>query len=57
MTTVQIKAKMLTPLTPNFIRLSNGSSVSIADLSEKCLKQIGKDWTIKLIENANKKRK
>jgi hypothetical protein len=45
------------PTVPNFIKVGNGDTVSIADFSNKELRAIGSEWTSKLLKTANEKRK
>lgn len=64
----EIKIKLETPVAPNYIfhetqpvRRQDGFRESpktdIADLSDEVLRQIGRDWTEALINNANLRRK
>lgn len=43
------------PMIPNFILVGN-ESISIAHFTDKQLREIGKEWTEKLIEHAKSKR-
>ncbi len=46
------------PMVPNFIIVEElGTSYPIGKFPDKVLKQIGKEWTKKLIESATKRRK
>jgi hypothetical protein len=56
------KVKTITPMVPNFIRisevksLSGGGTIDIKDFTDEELRQIGKDWTDALIRNAKQRR-
>lgn len=57
MATFSIKAHIDIPRPPNFFRLSDSKqSMSIADFTDEGLEEIGKQWTVALIESARKKR-
>lgn len=50
--------RILKPIhTPNFIITELGDSIPIQDFSDEQLQLIGEDWTNRLIEAAQKKRK
>lgn len=51
-----MRVTLETPLTPNFIRMTGGSSVSIADLTDATLRAIGKSWTEALLKKARARR-
>ncbi len=51
---IEIKAEIELPHTPNFIRLSNGSAISIKDMSEKTLREIGALWVEELVKKSKK---
>ena len=47
--------KVEIPMTPNYIKVGD-VVVSVEDFTEAELSEIGKEWTMALIEKANKKR-
>ncbi len=60
---MKIELKLKTPMTPNFIYIEmppgqrqdgfkEGPSISISDLSNEQLEEIGNEWTRELIEKA-----
>ncbi len=56
MKTVEVKYKVQVPMTPNFLKLENGSSVPIGTLTEKGLREIGHEWTDALVKKAKEKK-
>lgn len=54
--TARIKVRMETPCVPNFIR-SDGGVFDVAQFDDVILRDIGREWTKKLIANAEKRRR
>lgn len=54
--TVTVKAMVLLPSVPNFIRY-DGGTIPIADFSDEDLREIGAAWIEELIALAQKRRK
>ena len=61
---VQVKVNVLPPLVPNFLKIKIGVDgklpdqlISIADLSDEELKEVGKLWTQELVAKAGRVRK
>lgn len=44
-----------TPALPNFLRQKGGSLISVEDVSEESLREIGKVWTEQLVQKAKNK--
>ena len=53
----QVKADIVLPIIPNFIRLTGGGqSMCISDFTDEGLRELGKQWTEQLIVKAQEKR-
>lgn len=53
----QVKADVILPSLPNFIRLTGGGqSMCISDLTDEGLRELGKQWTEELVKKAQKRR-
>lgn len=46
---------LVTPRVVNYVFTEDGKQISVADLDEATLRQIGADWTEKLVEHARKR--
>lgn len=53
-TLMEKKVAVVIPMTPSFIKVGN-ESISIKKFTDDELREIGKEWTEKLIMNARKK--
>jgi len=54
---IQVQAKARVPRVPNFIMLEDGDTkIRIGDINDAGLKNIGKEWTINLLERAKEQR-
>lgn len=49
---VIVKAEIEIPNRPNFLRMSSGQTISIADIKDEGLKEIGERWTEELLNRA-----
>lgn len=57
MSDVIVKVHLETPRVPNFLRVcEHEATVSVADVPDEALREIGESWTRKLIENAARMR-
>ena len=52
----EVKVKIKCPTVPNFVRDENGRVFPVSSLTDVEIKQLGKEWTARLIENAKLKR-
>jgi len=57
MKTITVKAEVITPTAPNFIKQTDGQLLPIEAISDSGLKLIGEAYTEELIKKAQKKRK
>ncbi len=57
MKTISVVAHVEIPTVPNFLMMSDGQRLSIAAVTEEGLKEIGKEWTLALVNKARDKRK
>ena len=56
--TITTTIEVHVPMTPNFLLTGDDNKpVSISNFTEKELREIGRQWTAKLIEKAKSKRK
>jgi len=53
---INVKIDVKIPLVPVFLRYPDGC-ISIADITDEGLKEIGKAWTEELLKKANERRK
>lgn len=54
---MEIKVEVKIPSVPNFFRIGDGlESIPVQDFTDDQLRQIGAEWTEKLIEAAHNKR-
>lgn len=53
---IQTRVLVETPTVPNFIKVG-GKYVHVSELSESTLKEVGKDWTNKLLIKSYQKRR
>jgi hypothetical protein len=54
--TIRREQRVQLPSLPNFIRDADDKAISIVDLSEEQLREIGKQWTDALVRKAASKR-
>ena len=54
--TITVKAEVLTPGTPNFLKMTDGQMLPIEAVSDDGLRLIGEAFTKELIERAQIKR-
>lgn len=52
MKTVRVKATVQIPRVPNFLMMKGEQKVPIAAVSDEELEEIGKEWTLELINRA-----
>ena len=52
MPTFTVKAEIEMPRVPNFLRRTDGETMSIADFADEGLEEIGRLWTENLIKRA-----
>lgn len=50
---VTVKATIAIPRVPNFLMMGEDQKISIADITDEGLRDIGGQWTLNLIERAN----
>lgn len=49
---IRVQATVEIPKVPNFLRMSDGSTISVSDIEESGLEEVGKAWTHELIARA-----
>ncbi len=54
--TIFVKAEIITPRIPNFLKQTDGSMLPIEAIADSGLRKIGEAFTEELIEKAQKKR-
>lgn len=55
MKTIIVKAEVLLPKIPNFLRYGGGT-LDVADIDDKALLELAQVWTDALLENAKSRR-
>lgn len=56
MKTINVTAQVEVPRVPNFLLMSDGQKIPISAVTEEGLEEIGKDWTLALINRAREQR-
>lgn len=54
---LSVKATVITPSVPNFIRCADGQNLPLSAFEDDGLRQIAAAWTDALLENAARQRK
>jgi hypothetical protein len=55
MKTIQVTAQVVVPRVPNFLHMADGQILPVEAITEEGLREIGREWTEELIENARKR--
>ena len=53
---ITVKAEIEMPGIPDHFMLTDGQTIPIEAVEEECLEEIGKAWTVNLINEAKKRR-
>lgn len=53
---ISVKAEIKIPMTPNFLRMADGSYIPLEAITDTGIKEIGRLWTKEMLEKAKQRR-
>ncbi len=53
---MKIEVDLVLPMQPNYLKTVTGQTVDVSDLNDEQLQEIGKQWTVQLIQHARDRR-